>query len=90
MKHAIGELNARLEALQQNQNLDPTEERRKTMLELSQLILIAMDLDSGKWELKQTAKGIEEDGVIVVDDDLGELDPSKACGFGEEGCTSCQ
>lgn len=33
-------------------------------------------------------------GMIVVppamDDDLGELDPSKACGFGEEGCTSCQ
>lgn len=89
MKHAIGELNARLEALQQNQNLDPTEERRKTMLELSQLILIAMDLDSGKWELKQTDKGIEDEGPLE-DHDLGELDPSKACGFGEEGCTSCQ
>lgn len=24
------------------------------------------------------------------DDDLGELDPTKACGFGDEGCTSCQ
>jgi len=24
------------------------------------------------------------------EDDLGELDPAKACGFGDEGCTSCQ
>lgn len=28
--------------------------------------------------------------VAQADEDLGELDPSKACGFGEEGCSSCQ
>lgn len=32
----------------------------------------------------------ERSKEVSVEDDLGTLDPTKACGFGEEDCTSCQ
>lgn len=90
MKHAINELKALLDTwVSQKDN--------EWLSDIGYSIVVLEKLNEQKWKTVQTQKGIEEDGRIVdvsqnsLDDDLGELDPSKACDLSKEGgCESCQ
>lgn len=134
MKHAINELKMILEIAKTNEpiqrsegNLERADYNRARALDIATTLLILDDLDSGKWKLVQTEKGVAEDGLIPdgweknwaymaqinafensgpyakefaeeqaaldakrsVDDDLGELDPTKACKIDNPDCESC-